>query len=72
MMDEDQGTAFDDAMSACRVLLPLWQELRPGQMRDLANGLRWLAEHFEQANAVPVLPDYKIERLRDLHKRSDG
>jgi hypothetical protein len=72
MNDRDEMTAFDEAMSSCRVLLPFWNELSAGQMRDLANGLRWLAEHFEQAVSVPSLAAYKLERLRDLHATGNG
>jgi hypothetical protein len=69
---DEQMSAFDEAMSSARVLLPFWQELSAGQMRDLANGLRWLAEHFEQAATMPSLAPYKLERLRDLHATGNG
>lgn len=72
MNPSDEMTAFDEAMSAVRVLLPMWRELGPRQSRDLANGLRWLADHFEQAHATPSLAAFKLERLRDLHRRGEG
>jgi hypothetical protein len=68
----DEESTFDQAMSSCRVLLPFWQNLSAGQIRDLASGLRWLADHFEQAAGVPSLAAYKLERLRDLHATGNG